>query len=195
MIITASNRRQCLFSLAVLLLLFALAASAVLLPWWSQMRAYNERIEELTDRWQRFHNLSARRPLLEARLQQLNERYKTDQYTIEAATPAVAAASLQRAVKQAVEAAGGKLVSTQTLPPAEEQGHARISIRVRMNSEVGALVEVLHSLEGGRPLLFVDDLSVRSRKAYRRRGVKKQLQQPGLDVKFELSGYLREDLQ
>ena len=186
------RRRQCLLSLGALLLLLGLVAAAVLLPWWSQMRIYEERIEELTDRWQRFQNMNARRPLLEARLKQINQRHQTNNYTIEAATPAVAAANLQKAVKQAVESSGGQLVSTQNLPQVMEEGHARIAIRVRMNSDMGVLAEVLHNLEGGRPLLFVENLTIRARKAYRRRGVKKVRQQ-GLDIKFELSGYLRED--
>ncbi len=182
---------RCLRALLLLLLLLGLASTAILVPWWMQMTAYQERTDELRARWQRFQALNARRSGLEARLQQITERERKDKYYIDAATPAVAAAGLQKQVKQAVEASGGDLVSTQNLPQAAEKGHQKVAIRVRMKSDVAALAEILHRLEGGRPLLFVDNLSIRARRSYRRRG-KQRPSQGELDVRFDLSGYLKE---
>jgi len=184
--------RHCLLSAGILFLLLATVGAAILLPWWSQMQLYDEEAVELMERLARFKALSARRPLLESQLQQVRQRHETNEYYIDAATPAVAAAVLQRKVKQVVESGEGELVSTQNLPQNPAEKPVQIAIRVRMSSDVAALAKVLHELEVARPLLFIDNLSVRSRKKLRGRRTNRTVQYQ-LDVRFDLAGYLRED--
>lgn len=191
----AENRRcHCLLSAGVLLLLLVAVGAVVFLPWWAQMQHYDERAVELTERLARFRALSARRPLLESQLQQVRLQHRKNEYYIDAATPAVAAAVLQRKVKQVAESSGGELLSTQNLPQNPAEKPMQIAIRVRMSGDVSGLVKTLHELEGGRPLLFVDNLSIRSRKKVRGRR-KNRTVVYRLDVRFDLSGYLRGDAE
>jgi general secretion pathway protein M len=185
------SRCHCLLSAGLLLLMLSVTGAAILLPWWSQMQIYDARMLELMERLERFRALSAKRPLLESQLQQVRQQREKNEYYIDAATPAVAAATLQRKVKQVVESSKGELVSTQNLPQRPDEESEQIAIRVRMSSDVEGLAKTLHKLEGGRPLLFVDNLSIRSRKRIRGRR-KNRTVEYRLDIRFDLAGYLRE---
>ena len=61
---------------------------------------------------------------------------------------------------------------------------------VRMNGGADILAEVLHVLEEGRPLLFVENLSIRSNKRVRGRR-SNRVTEYTLDTTFDLVGFLR----
>ncbi|HAV70471.1 MAG TPA: general secretion pathway protein GspM, partial [Stenotrophomonas sp.] len=74
------------------------------------------------------------------------------------------------------------------LPDADrERAFARVALQVRMRCGVPEMAAVLHTLETGSPRLFVDNLNLLAQRFQ---------QSPsetgtGLDVSFELVGYLR----
>ena len=186
------RRSHCLRALAVLLVVVVLAASAALLPWWQKMRFYDEQSGSYLAQLERYRNMTQRRPVLLAQLAAIREQLSLSEYYIDAATPALAAAELQKRAKQVVEQAGGKLVSTQNIAGSIQENSDRIAVRVRMTGGVDIVAEVLHALEGGRPLLFVENLTIRSNKRVRgRRG--NRTTEFVLDSTFDLVGFLRGD--
>jgi general secretion pathway protein M len=79
------------------------------------------------------------------------------------------AAAIQNRIKALVEAARGELKSVQILP-AQADGHLRrITVRGQMSMTIEAAQRVFHDLEGAEPLLFLDNLDIRSRDDPRRR--------------------------
>lgn len=185
-----SEKRHCLLSAALLLLMLLLLGSAILIPWWGKMQFYDEEIVAQAERLQRFKALNGSREALEAQLKQVRQQSARSSLYIKATTPALAAAELQKRVKQTVEAQGGKLVSTQNIVKAQSSDSDKIVIRVRMSGGVDVLMKVLHALEGEDPLLFVDNLSIRSHKRVRGRRNKRTTEYR-IDIHFDLIGYLR----
>ncbi len=172
--------------------LLLLTGLLVIWPWSAQYNAYDEEIAEQTSQLARFRNLATHRPDLEAELQQVGEAADRSRYYIRASTPAVGAAALQKQAKRIIDTHRGKLVSTQALPVQDDGKAVRIAIRVRMSIGPEALADVLHALEAGRPLLFIENLSIRARSA--RRGRQRRPSTAvasNLDVRYDLAGYMR----
>jgi general secretion pathway protein M len=76
-------------------------------------------------------------------------------------TGGIAGAALQRLVNDRVGAAGGQASSFQLLPPRESGGTARLALGFAMRIDIEGLRDVLHAIETGEPLLFVDDIAIR----------------------------------
>ena len=66
----------------------------------------------------------------------------------------------------------------------------RVTIKVRMRCELDDLSKVFYNLEGETPYVFVDNVSIYRQISRRRRG-RETVQQRILDVRFDLSGYIR----
>jgi general secretion pathway protein M len=186
-----SRCASCFPALAVLVVLLMLVAGGILWPWGAKLREYDHKAGELAATLERYQQVNARKSRLEAELQAVRQQLGENNYYLDAATPALAAAELQRRVKEVVEGQGGKLVSTQNVDSTASETPARIAVRVRMNGDVDALTKVLHELEAGRPFLFVENLVIRSLRQVRGRG-RERTTDFTLDINFDLVGYLLE---
>lgn len=74
----------------------------------------------------------------------------------------VAGANLQSLVNGLVTANGGTASSIQILPPKEDGNLTRISVSLSINVSTDGLRDIVHSLETGTPLIFIDDIVVRA---------------------------------
>jgi general secretion pathway protein M len=156
-------------------------------------RYYQNSLEQHQGRLAQLERMAATREPVQqliAKIQQ--DRNVTAQY-LPQSTPALAAAELQQRLKAVVEAAGGTLQSTQTLPPVEEAGAMKVTINAIINGDVGSLQKVLYDLEAQTPLLFVDNLEVSARQTRPRlpNGRYATYTRIQLNVQFEVAGYLR----
>ncbi len=138
---------------------------------------------------ERYDRLAAARASLEAQLAAIEQKPDTAAYYLSGATDALAAASLQARVTALVEGSGAALLSIQTLTSTEDRGLRRVAIRLQMTAEIAPLVRVLHGLETGIPLLFVDNLELQSQAAPTLEPDSAQARAP-LVVGFDLYGYL-----
>ncbi len=146
-------------------------------------------IADTRDLLERYDRLAAARTSLEAQLAAIEQKPDTAAYYLSGATDALAAASLQARVTALVEGSGATLLSIQTLTSAEDGGLRRVAIRLQMTAEIAPLVRVLHGLESGIPLLFVDNLELQSQAAPSIEPDAAQAAVP-LIVGFDLYGYL-----
>lgn len=146
-------------------------------------------ITDTRDLVERFDRLAAARPSLEAQLAAIEQKPDTAAYYLSGATDALAAAALQARVTALVEGSGATLLSIQTLPSAAEQNLRRVSIRLQMTAEIAPLVRVLHGLEAGIPLLFIDNIELQSQAAPVA-DPSAAPASPPLIVGFDLYGYL-----
>lgn len=74
----------------------------------------------------------------------------------------VAGANLQSLVNSLVAANGGTASSIQILPPKEDGNLMRIPVSVTINVGTEGLRDIIHTLETGTPLIFIDDISVQA---------------------------------
>lgn len=64
----------------------------------------------------------------------------------------------------------------------------RVAVQVRLRCGMGELAAVLHSLEGNKPQLFIDNLNIMSRRNYMPPGVETS---NALEISFDLYGYIK----
>jgi general secretion pathway protein M len=146
-------------------------------------------IADTRDLVERYDRLAVARTSLEAQLAAIEQKPDTAAYYLSGATDALAAASLQARVTALVEGSGATLLSIQTLTSSEDRGLRRVAIRLQMTAEIAPLVRVLHGLESGIPLLFVDNLELQSQAAPAIDPDAAETSAP-LIVGFDLYGYL-----
>jgi general secretion pathway protein M len=154
--------------------------------------AYNrtdEAIVEARIMLERFDRLGAARAKLTQQATTLDEGATTTVYYLTGGTDAVAAAALQGHVKSLIESSGGTVGSMQTLPTRQEQRLQRVALRLQMMATIPSLFHVLHGLETGVPLLFLDNLDIQGRlRQLPQAGAQEQA--PVFTIGFEVYGYL-----
>ena len=141
---------------------------------------------ELLDRYRR---VAAARTGLQGRADALKSRQSEIGTYLGGETDALAGAELQELVNATVAKGGGGLRSVQILPVKADGGFRRIGVRVQMTATIAQVLRVLHGLEAGSTLLFVDNLEVSNRRARRRRNQPVEMD-PTLLVRLDLFGYL-----
>lgn len=173
-------------------LLGAVAAAAYAFVAWplvERHRAYDERIAELEHRLARYRRVAAQGPALEAALERIRRHAAGSGYYLESAKAALASAELQQHLKARIVRDGGQLVSTQVMAETAQGAFAGVAIRVHMRGSIESLRAVLHALETGSPLLFIDDILV-TQGPRRPRNREAQTAMP-LDIRFQVTGYTR----
>ncbi len=186
---------KCALALGGLAGVLLLVGLVLVWPWWFQNRIYNGQMDGRAAQLARFRSVAAQQPEVGAALARVQRSAQQTRYYISANTTALGAAELQKLVRRITDAHNGKLTSTQALPVEDDGNTVRISIRVHMKLEPRSLAEVLHGLEGGRPLLFVENLSIRSQKRGGRRTRGKKAAAPVhymLDIRCDLVGYMKD---
>lgn len=159
------------------------------------LRALDARIAQLEQRDVRMRALLAQQPQVRQRLAQLQASGADAGFLPEATTELATAALIQRlqqVLEQVSPGSRGCAITNRAPitgePPPDRYRQVGINVRLRCgNAET---VAVLHALESGRPYLFVDALSITAQRYFAIPG--NQLpQEGGLDVSFNLYGYLR----
>ena len=173
-------------ALALLALVFVLAALALAVPAMLVHRHYDAAIEQLTDRMERYYRIIAMTPGLKAGLEQVKARDGRKFY-LKNAAPALAAAEIQESAKTVIEAQRGKLTSIQIIPHKDDGGYRQIAVNLQFSGSIASIQKILYELETRQPYLFVDNLSIRSRLMSNYRAA------PGVEpeyfVQFDLIGY------
>lgn len=77
-------------------------------------------------------------------------------------TTGIAGANLQKLLGGLVSQHGGSAASIQILPPVEDGNLIRIPMSLSISVGIDGLRAIVHGLESGLPLIFVDDIDVRS---------------------------------
>lgn len=174
-----------------------LVAYAVLVhPWWTvPMLETNARIEQLRERDARLRAQLAQAPLVQARLQEARQRLAAQPGFLPEASPELATAGLvQRLETVVAQASPGNrscaISNRSPLPGTGNEPFPRVAVQVRLRCGTPELAAVLHALEAGTPRLFVENLNVLAQRFFG------PVPEPGnrdggLDVSFDLVGYLR----
>jgi len=104
---------------------------------------------------------------------------------------AVAAAELQRIIKDIVVENGAQIVSTQILPTSQKQAQQEVflpvSLKVRLRGTLADVVDTLYDIETGETFLFLDNVIMRDSTGGRSTRAKSNTK---LDVNFDLTAYM-----
>ena len=184
-------------ALGLLLLVLALAYLLLLHPWWTvPMRDAQDRIETLQQRELRQRMQLRQGPDVARRLQQVQvATARRPGFLVESTTELATASLVQRLESVVVQASPGNrsCAITNRSPLADDNAgkerFRKVTVQVRMRCGTPELAGVLHALEAGTPRLFVDNLNILAQRYFFAPG--QGAQAGGLDVSFDLYGYLR----
>ena len=100
------------------------------------------------------------KPALRTRVEQLRAAAGTRKITLEGASDAIAAATLQSRIEELAASAGATIGSTESLPAEARSGYRRIGLRYVLSGSYETLVKFLAKLESATPPLVIDNLHI-----------------------------------
>jgi general secretion pathway protein M len=185
--VTDATRKSRTTAIVLLMLAVLVAGLVIFGPPFALYRAQANAIDDGKSELLRYQRLVGSKAELEQRLAGLSRRSATSKYYVQGATPALASANIQKYFNNIVTRNGAEVISTQIVTAQGDAADNQVSLRVHMRADVDAAMVILHSIESGRPMLFVDDLAINARPV---RGRTPE-DPPGvqLDMQFELKGY------
>jgi general secretion pathway protein M len=135
--------------------------AVIAVPLWFLHRHYDKNVAELSDRLDRYRRVAATRQEVTRSLEVVRAK-ESRKFFLRAGGAALSAAEAQEAMRNLVEGSGGKLVTMQ-VPAARDEGRYRqVAVNVQLTANILALRRILYTIETGTPMLFVDNLMVRS---------------------------------
>jgi len=185
-------------ALAILAGVLAVAYLVLLHPWWTApMLEVGSRIDALQQRDLRVRMELAQAPRVQERLAEVQELAdRVPGFMEERSTELATAALIARLETAVLDASPGNrscaIRNRSPMTESRQRGRfPRAVVQVRLHCGNPELAAVLHSLEGGSPRLFVDNLNVLAPRQVFGRRAGGGAQGAGLDITFDLYGYLR----
>jgi general secretion pathway protein M len=181
---------------AVMLLVIALLLTYLLVFHWFVLRHmdYAEEIGDLRSQLSRFQSVASQREALQAQLSQIRGSQNDEGLFLVYPTFDEAAAALSGNIGDMVRTQADdscQIVSRQPVRPRVQERFQKVTVNVRMRCDAEDFLQILFGMETGMPLMLVDDLNIiRPRTSARARGQQVQAQ-GALDIRFNVSGYLK----
>ena len=184
--------------LPVALLLISLILVYMLGFHWFVVRhgELGDEIDSLESRYRTMKAVTLQREVLAGQLGKLNSaQLDLDLFLPEANVNAASAGMTDR-LKQIISAEADdrstcNVVSSQPVRSRVEERFQRASVNIRMNCNIPDFVKVLYKLESSRPMMLVEDLNLYKITPRRTRGKAAEVSATRLDIRFNLTGYLR----
>ena len=149
--------------LAVAILAAAVLAVVALLalPTWYLYKRYDRELTDRRDKVERFTRIAATRGEVARQLEAMRGK-DTRKMFLRSGAAALSAAEAQEYVRGMVEQAGGRLITMQALPAKDDGRYRQITAQVQLAANIQALRRILHAIDGHVPMLFVDNLTVKT---------------------------------
>lgn len=183
------NRQRLGLATLILVVTIGLILSATALPLWLANAARQDRLDQLYERLLRYEQIAARDGELLPQYRALKQAQLSAGNYLKSNTVAIAGAELQRLTKAIASDNGAQVVSTQILPAANEDGYARIALKVRLRGELPAILRSFYDIETDNVFMFLDSINLRESNIRRRPG---QVELHLMDAEFELVAYMPE---
>ncbi len=192
---TVADRDRWL-ALGLLLGVLVVAYFVLVHPWWTApMLAENDRIHDLRERELRARMQLKQAPQIARALAEAQaEQAHVPGFLPESTTELATAGLVQRLQTVVAQASPGNrscaITNRSPIDDAHPGRFPRVTVQVRLRCGAGEMAAVLHELESGTPRLFVDNLNILAQRYFFAPGQGGN-QSGGLDVSFDLYGYLR----
>ncbi|MBX3689858.1 type II secretion system protein GspM [Dokdonella sp.] len=181
----------------VLLLIVLLLVYLIGVHWWfvAPQLQFSSDMQDLRDQHARYSRTIEQKPDIDKRLAEVKAYEQGNQAFMPEADRNAAEAALIQRLKQAMNdhvknEARCQNNGTQSYAGGEEEIYKRVTVQARLRCDLEPLAAILQDLESGKPYLFVDQVMIYKQQTYAPPGAKAPV--TPLDVRFNLSGYLRE---
>ncbi len=181
---------------AIMLLVIALLVVYLLVFHWFILRhrEYAGEIADLRVQFNRFLAVAAQRESLQARLSQIRNSQKDADLFLKEPEFDEAAAAMSGRIGELVRTQANEscqIVSRQPVHPRVQERFEKVTVNVRMRCEAEDFLQILYGMETGTPLMLVDDLNIIKPRTRRRTRGAVTAVQSALDIRFNVSGYLK----
>jgi general secretion pathway protein M len=178
-------------ALAILLALIAILYLGIAMPIVDAYQSIGDNTVQLQEQLRRYQRAGSDRAQRQAQLAALEHRSSAADGFLQGANDTLVAVEIQNRLKSLADAAHAELRSTQVLPVQDEGALRRISVRGQFATTMPGALRIFHGLESQSPLLFVDNLDIRSRQGAREtRGRGGDTgESDALDLQFDIYGY------
>jgi general secretion pathway protein M len=188
-----SNGRQT----AILLFVIAVLLVYLLGFHWFILRhlEYGSEISTLAEQLGRYQRVAGQREMYENQLKTLQSTRSDETLFLDEADFNEAAAGMSERLGQMINTRAEddcKIVSRQPVRPRVQERFTRVTVNVRMNCNIDDLLKIHYWLETSVPMILVDELTVIKQRPRRSRRNRDAVTTGQLDVRFNMSGYLRE---
>lgn len=193
--LTADRERW--LALGLLVAALGIAYAVLIHPWWTvPMMEADDTLHGLQERELRQRMELQQAPQVAQLLQRVRQQQSSRPGFLPEATAELATAGLVQRLETVVQQAspGNRscgIVNRSPLAEPRRDRYARVVVQVRLRCGAPETAAVLHSLESGSPRLFVGNLNLLSTRGYFVPGSAGPANDGGLDVSFDLYGYLR----
>ena len=188
---TANSER---WKVLAVLALLVLLAYLLLVHWWftAPMMGMGEQINQLRDQELQYRMEASQRPALEKKLGEVRQQQAQTPHFLPEANKELASAALVQRLEQVVSAASPNPNACQITArtPTDNtlsEDFQRVTVRVNLRCGMAEMASIMHSLEGGSPQLFIDNLELLSRSSYNNAGPAGG----AVEVVFDLFGYIQ----
>jgi general secretion pathway protein M len=185
------------FLAVVMLLITLVLVYLVGIHWWfvAPHLEIAGQMQDLREQQARFRRAIAERPDIEKRVAEVKAYEQGNQAFLSETDSNAASAALIQRLKAAMsdhakDESRCQNVSTQSYNGGEDELYKRVTVQARLKCDLEPLAAILYDLENGKPYLFVDQVMIYKQQTYTPPGAK-TVAVP-LDVRFNVSGYLRE---
>lgn len=176
------------------LALIVVLAYFLLVHWWftAPMMDMGGQINQLRDQELQYRMDASQRPALERKLGEVRQQQALTPHFLPEANKELASAALVQRLEQVVSAASPNPNACQITArtPTEtsiKEDFQRVTVQVRLRCGMAEMANIMHSLEGGSPQLFIDNLELLSRNSYNNAGPVGG----AVEVVFDLFGYIQ----
>ena len=181
---------------ALMLLAIAVLLVYLLFFLWFVLRhaEYAEEIDELRLQLTRFQAVASQRESLQVQLGEIRSSQNDEGLFLDYPSFDEAAAALSGNIGDMVRTQADdscQIVSRQPVRPRVQERFAKVTVNVRMRCDAEDFLQILFGMETGMPLMLVDDLNVIRPRTSRRSRAKQAQKQGALDIRFNVSGYLK----
>lgn len=182
---------------AILLFVIAVILVYLLCFHWFIVRhiEYGSEISDLSDQLGRFQRVAAQKPQYQTLLQGLQNRKSDADLFLPGDDFNEAAAGMSEVLGQMIRTQAEdncQIVSRQPVRPRVKERFQKVTVNVRMRCGIEDLKKVIYSLESGIPMILAEELTVIKPRSRRRRNSDQPEPQALLDIRFNMSGYLRQ---
>jgi hypothetical protein len=176
-------------ALAIALLVVAVMAALALLiaPWVLFHRHYDDAIESMADRLERYRRVAAQGPEYRKALDALRAK-DGRRFFLKNSAPNLAGAELQDMVKAAIDNNAGRLTTISITAPRDD-GHFRvIGVNLQLFATTANLQKILYAIETQQPYLVVENVRISPLNGFR--GFKPAPgSEPEMNVLVDIVGY------
>ena len=192
-----SSKRDRWAALAILLVVLLFAYFVCIHPWFTQPLLHVQAdIASLRQRELRVRMLLAQAPDVTERLRHAQAQLSSQSGFLSEHSAELASVGLVERLEHTVALASPNnrsctIANRSPLQPETIHRFVRVAVQVRLRCGTPELAEILYSLENTSPSLYVDNLNIMAQ----RYQLSPNETGNGLDVAFELAGYLRPKLE